>query len=1078
MRWSIWRRAVRERGTPSTKSAVARLSVEALEERLTPANQSPLAPTITEPAAGSLVSAFDVHMAATFRDPDAGDAHTATDWEIWTAGSAPQRVWAALGVTDPTAKVHIHLADGVFQGTLIGHHELAFDADYQLRARMRDSSGDSSTDWGPFATQALHTQAELQPIPGAGTWAVPQAGYKVEVFATGFQLPVNVAFVPNPGPHADDPLCYVTELYGSIKVVANDGHVATYASGLLNFNPNGQFPGSGEQGVAGVVVEPATGDLFVTLLYEAANGEHWPKVIRLHSSDGGHTAASQTTVLDMPAEPMGASHQISNITLGPDGKLYVHVGDGFYVTPAADLDSFRGKILRLNLDGSAPSDNPFYNAADGISARDYVFAYGLRNPFGGAWRAADGKHYEVENGPEVDRFAQVVPGRNFGYDGSDQSMHNFALYNWATPHAPVNLAFIQAGMMGGSRFPAGKMDHAFVSESGPTFASGPQQRGKRITEFVLDAHGNLTQGPTDFVVYNGTGKATVVGLAAGADGLYFSDLYNDASPNPVSVGANLLRVRWIGTAAPTAPGSLQAQTASTSQINLSWNDRSDNEDGFRIEQSTDGTNFTQIATVGVNQTGYAVTGLPASTTFFYRVRAFNSDLGNGPFSEIVQGATDTGQPGPPAAPTNLTATGSGAKIQLNWTAPLGANAVSYTIYRGTTSGAEGAVPYQIGITDASYTDTGLPAGTRFFYRVVAVNSFASSDPSPEANAVTAPATPQSLSAVAGNSKVTLSWSAPGGVVDNYTVYRSTTGGDAGANPYQSGITGVSFLDTAVNDGVKYHYQVQAVNTGGAGGKSNIATVTAFARPQPPGNLTARSAFNTGVAKVRLRWSAVARSTSYQVRRSLTPDGQAPRLLASGLAATSFVDTRARFDVTYYYFVKAVNAYGASVASRIVAVKPIFQARINFTTATGQAVPGYRADVGLAFGVRADGLSFGWNADNSANARNRNAIASPSELHDSFSQMQTARNPHAAWSIAVPNGTYQVRVLVGDPSAINSVYRIKVEGVLAVHFKPTPVLRWADRTVLVTVTDGMLTVTSAAGAVNNKIAALEITATSS
>ncbi len=72
-----------------------------------------------------------------------------------------------------------------------------------------------------------------------------------------FSLPVNIAFVLEPGPNPDDPLFYVTELYGTIKVVANDGTVSDYATGLLNFNPTGNFPGSGEQGLTGIVVEPA-----------------------------------------------------------------------------------------------------------------------------------------------------------------------------------------------------------------------------------------------------------------------------------------------------------------------------------------------------------------------------------------------------------------------------------------------------------------------------------------------------------------------------------------------------------------------------------------------------------------------------------------------------------------------------------------------------------------------------------------------------------------------------------------------------------------------------------------------------
>jgi PKD repeat protein len=250
----------------------------------------------------------------------------------------------------------------------------------------------------------------------------------------------------------------------------------------------------------------------------------------------------------MVNEWQGQSHQISSLTVGPDGKLYVHMGDGFDFETAQNLESYRGKVLRMNLDGSAPSDNPFYNAGNGITARDYVFAYGLRNPFGGAWRNADGKHYEVENGPGVDRFAKINAGQNYLWDGSDESMENFAIYNWFPATAPVNIAFTQLSTFGGSQFPASKMDHAWVSESGPTWGSGPNL-GKRISEFVLDANGNLVDGPNSIIEYNGSGKATCVGLTAGPDGLYFTDLYKDINfSTPTEAGSNVLRIRYVGAA--------------------------------------------------------------------------------------------------------------------------------------------------------------------------------------------------------------------------------------------------------------------------------------------------------------------------------------------------------------------------------------------------------------------------------------------------------------------------------------------------------------------------------------------------
>ena len=277
---------------------------------------------------------------------------------------------------------------------------------------------------------AQQTGPDFSLLARAATTSVPfvalEPGFVVEAVAGGFQLPVNIAFVPDPGPAPDDPLFYVTELYGTIKVVTNNGTVSDYATNLLNFNPTGNFPGSGEQGLAGIVVDPDTGDVFATrvtsLIPFNDNSPHYPQVLRFTSSDGGRTAASTTVILDMVGESQGQSHQISNVSIGPDDKLYVHNGDGFNAATAQNLESFRGKILRMNLDGTAPADNPFYNAANGITARDYVYAYGFRNPFGGAWRAADNRHYEVENGPSVDRLVRVGRGSNYGWNGSDASM--------------------------------------------------------------------------------------------------------------------------------------------------------------------------------------------------------------------------------------------------------------------------------------------------------------------------------------------------------------------------------------------------------------------------------------------------------------------------------------------------------------------------------------------------------------------------------------------------------------------------------------------------------------------------------
>ena len=243
---------------------------------------------------------------------------------------------------------------------------------------------------------------------------------------------------------------------------------------------------------------------------------------------------------------MGPAHQISDLSIGPDGKLYVHMGDGFAAIKAQNTDSYNGKILRMTSGGDPVSDNPFYNAGDGITAKDYVYSYGYRNPFGGAWRSSDNNHYVVENGPSVDRMSKLVAGRNYLWDGTDASMANYAIFNWAPSRAPVAMAFLQDAVFDGD-FPASKAGHAFVSESGPTYANGPQVNGKRISEFVLDAGGALVgTGPTPLIEYTGTGRATASGLAFGPDGLYFTTLYRDlGAAGPTDSGAQILRIRYV-----------------------------------------------------------------------------------------------------------------------------------------------------------------------------------------------------------------------------------------------------------------------------------------------------------------------------------------------------------------------------------------------------------------------------------------------------------------------------------------------------------------------------------------------------
>ena len=116
-----------------------------------------------------------------------------------------------------------------------------------------------------------------------------------------------------------------------------------------------------------------------------------------------------------------------------------------------------------------------------------------------------------------------------------------------------------------------------------------------------------------------------------------------------SAYSNTATATTIATA-PAAPSTLTATAASSTQINLSWTDNSNNEDGFRIERCQDAgcTSFVEIATVAANVESYSNTGLTAATTYQYRVRAYNSG-GNSAYSNTATATTNATAPAAPRA---------------------------------------------------------------------------------------------------------------------------------------------------------------------------------------------------------------------------------------------------------------------------------------------------------------------------------------------------------------------------------------------------------------------------------------------
>ena len=245
---------------------------------------------------------------------------------------------------------------------------------------------------------------------------------------------------------------------------------------------------------------------------------------------------------------------------------------------------------------------------------------------------------------------------------------------------------------------------------------------------------------TGSITVPGTGGAqswqtlTIPGVSLGA-GQQIMRLALDTIGGSGAV-ANFNSLNFVVTAAaPPAPSALSATPISSSQINLAWTDNSSNEGGFRIERSTDNVNFTEIATTAVNAIAYSNTGLAASTTYYYRVRAFNSG-GNSAYSNTASATTQASLL--PAAPTTLKAVSvSKSQINLTW-ADKSSNEDGFKIERSTNA-TSGFVEIATTSQNAtSYSNTGLAANTRYYYRVRAFNSNGNSAYSNVANTKTKP----------------------------------------------------------------------------------------------------------------------------------------------------------------------------------------------------------------------------------------------------------------------------------------------------------------------------------------------------
>ncbi|MDQ4096643.1 MAG: PQQ-dependent sugar dehydrogenase, partial [Actinomycetota bacterium] len=279
------------------------------------------------------------------------------------------------------------------------------------------------------------------------------------VVQNGLVNPWDVAFAPGGQ-------MFVTERPGRVRVFRSGNRNAD----LLATTTISNVRAEGEAGVMGIAVDPNFEEN--RLVYVCASRDTsvgWRnQVLRYRVGNGWKLQFDRYVIRNgMRANTI---HNGCAVEFGPDGRLWVTMGDAAVESRAQDPNSLNGKVLRVNRTGSIPNDNPIM---DGASQRTAVYSMGHRNPQGIAFQPSTGLVFAVEHGPDrSDEINRIRPGRNYGWPcvtGNNNPYHG------GTAGCATNGPFVTPAWHSGS---------STIATSGAAFVRGANWGSFRDQLFV------------------------------------------------------------------------------------------------------------------------------------------------------------------------------------------------------------------------------------------------------------------------------------------------------------------------------------------------------------------------------------------------------------------------------------------------------------------------------------------------------------------------------------------------------------------------------------------------------------------
>lgn len=435
---------------------------------------------------------------------------------------------------------------------------------------------------------------------------------------------------------------FVAQQTGELRVIKN-GTLLTKPFITLSVNS------SGERGLLGIAFDPAFGtNNFIYLYYTLATAAN-NRISRFTASGDTMVPGSEVVVLDLDPLSSATNHNGGTIHFGIDGKLYVGVGENANGANAQNLDTYLGKILRINSNGSVPAGNPF---TSGTAQKQRVWEYGMRNPWTLSIQPVTGKIFVNDVGQNAWEEINdcTTSGLNYGWPNAEGMSTNVNYTNPVYTYAHGTGISLGCAITGGTFFNPSTSNY-------PASYTG--------CYFFLDFCGNwidiLTPSGTTWTHSNFASNisGSPVGIVTGPDGnLYYLSRNNSAV------------YKIVYTAPPTCniPTGLSTTNITNTSAQLNWSNVS--ADSFMVRYAVHGTaSFTWKKIVGQpNVVSTSIAGLQPATQYDWWIRSLCNGTSGSNYQTTPATFTTLTTPVSCVTPYNLGASSiTNTSANISWT---------------------------------------------------------------------------------------------------------------------------------------------------------------------------------------------------------------------------------------------------------------------------------------------------------------------------------------------------------------------------------------------------------------------------